>query len=71
MAYHVKPGKIPRLANGPATDFVESGGCWQSYPKIMAWDRLFDEGKHQALADVNAAVKRPGPVCAGALTSST
>src|SRR4029434_7355661 len=27
------------------------------YPEIMAWDRLFDEGKHQVLAEINAAVK--------------
>ena len=32
------------------------------YPEIIAWDRLFDYGKHQVLAEVHAAVKavRPG-----------
>jgi hypothetical protein len=31
-------------------------------PEILAWDRLFDLGKHQVLAEVRAAVKavRPG-----------
>jgi hypothetical protein len=31
-------------------------------PEILAWDRLFDAGKHQVLSDVRAAVKavRPG-----------
>jgi hypothetical protein len=27
------------------------------YPEIIAWDRLFDQGKHQVLAEVNATVK--------------
>jgi hypothetical protein len=37
--------------------FVEFWRLMAEYPEIMAWDRLFDEGKHQVLADVNAAVK--------------
>ena len=42
--------------------FVEFWRLLAEYPEIMAWDRLFDEGKHQVLAEVNAAVKavRPG-----------
>ena len=27
------------------------------WPEIIAWDRLFDQGKHQVLAEVRAAVK--------------
>ena len=38
--------------------FVEFWRLLGEYPEIMAWDRLFDEGKHQLLADVNAAVGR-------------
>ncbi len=37
--------------------FVEFWRLLVEYPEIMIWDRLFDEGKHQVLADVNAAVK--------------
>lgn len=37
--------------------FVEWWRLLAEYPEIMAWDRLFDEGKHQVLAEVNAAVK--------------
>ena len=42
--------------------FVEFWRLLSEYPEIMAWDRLFDEGKHQILAEVKAAVKavRPG-----------
>ena len=48
---------------------IGAGGCfvefWRllaEYPEIIAWDRLFDYGKHQVLAEVHAAVKavRPG-----------
>ena len=37
--------------------FVEFWRLLVEYPEIIAWDRLFDEGKHQVLAEVNAAVK--------------
>src|SRR3954468_10411769 len=37
--------------------FVEFWRILAEFPEIMAWDRLFDEGKHQVLAEVNAAVK--------------
>jgi hypothetical protein len=37
--------------------FVEFWRLLAAYPEIMAWDRLFDEGKHEVLAEVNAAVK--------------
>ena len=37
--------------------FVEFWRLLVEYPEIILWDRLFDEGKHQVLADVNAAVK--------------
>ena len=37
--------------------FVEFWRLLVEYPEIMLWDRLFDEGKHQVLAEVNAAVK--------------
>jgi hypothetical protein len=37
--------------------FVEFWRLLVEYPEIMIWDRLFDEGKHQVLTDVNAAVK--------------
>ncbi len=42
--------------------FVEFWRLLSEYPEIMAWDRLFDEGKHQVLVEVNTAVKsaRPG-----------
>jgi hypothetical protein len=47
------------LKNQRPTDgyFVEFWRILAEYPEIMAWDRLFDEGKHQVLAEVNAAVK--------------
>jgi hypothetical protein len=31
------------------------------YPEIIAWDKLFDGGKHQVLAEVRAAVKAVNP----------
>ncbi|HXJ72057.1 MAG TPA: hypothetical protein VNM37_04355, partial [Candidatus Dormibacteraeota bacterium] len=37
--------------------FVEFWRLLMEYPEVMAWDRLFDQGKHQVLAEVNAAVK--------------
>src|SRR5439155_8981951 len=37
--------------------FVEFWRLLGEYPEIILWDRLFDEGKHQMLAEVNAAVK--------------
>jgi hypothetical protein len=37
--------------------FVEFWRLIVEYPEIILWDRLFDEGKHQVLAEVNAAVK--------------
>jgi hypothetical protein len=37
--------------------FVEFWRILSEYPEIMLWDRLFDEGKHQVLAEVNSAVK--------------
>jgi hypothetical protein len=37
--------------------FVEFWRLLVEYPEILQWDRLFDEGKHQVLAEVNAAVK--------------
>ena len=40
--------------------FVEFWRILGEFPEIMAWDRLFDEGKHQVLAEVNAAVKSVG-----------
>ena len=35
--------------------FVEFWRLLGEYPEIILWDRLFDEGKHQMLAEVNAA----------------
>ena len=40
--------------------FVEFWRLLVEYPEIMAWDRLFEEGKHQVLAEVNATVKAAG-----------
>jgi len=37
--------------------FVEWWRLLVEHPEIIAWDRLFDVGKHQVLAEVNAAVK--------------
>jgi len=37
--------------------FVEFWRLLVEWPEIIAWDRLFDLGKHQVLAEVNAAVK--------------
>lgn len=47
------------LKNERPTDgyFVEFWRILAEYPEIMMWDRLFDEGKHQVLAELKAAVK--------------
>jgi hypothetical protein len=47
------------LANKRPVDgyFVEFFRLLGEYPEISAWDRLFDEGKHQVLADVYSTVK--------------
>lgn len=37
--------------------FVEFWRLLIEYPEIMAWDRLFDDAKHQVLTEVRAAVK--------------
>jgi hypothetical protein len=37
--------------------FVEFWRLLVEWPEIIAWDRLFDAGKHHVLAEVNAAVK--------------
>jgi len=37
--------------------FVEFWRLLVEWPEIIAWDKLFDAGKHQVLAEVNAAVK--------------
>ena len=49
--------KGPRPSDGY---FVEFWRILAEYPEIMIWDRLFDEGKHQVLAEVNRAVKGVG-----------
>jgi hypothetical protein len=41
--------------------FVEFWRLLVEYPEIIGWDRLFDEGKHQVLAEVNATVKSVRP----------
>jgi hypothetical protein len=52
------------LAGKRPTDgyFVEFWRLLVEYPEIVAWDRLFDQAKHQVLAEVRNAVKgtRPG-----------
>ncbi|HEX8038765.1 MAG TPA: twin-arginine translocation signal domain-containing protein [Chryseosolibacter sp.] len=37
--------------------YVEFERLLLEYPEIIAWDRLFDQGKHEVLAEVYAAVK--------------
>jgi hypothetical protein len=51
------------LANKRPSDgyFVEFWRLLVEYPEIVAWDRLFDAGKHQVLADVYETVKRIRP----------
>jgi hypothetical protein len=41
--------------------FVEFWRLLVENPEILAWDRLFDIGKHQVLAEVRAAVKNVRP----------
>lgn len=41
--------------------FVEFWRLLMEHPEILAWDRLFDVGKHQVLSDVRAAVKAVRP----------
>jgi len=47
------------LAGQRPTDgyFVEFWRLMSEYPEIAAWDRLFDEGKHQVLAEIHKTVK--------------
>jgi hypothetical protein len=47
------------LAGHRPTDgyFVEFWRLLAEYPEIVAWDRLFDEGKHQVLAEIYSTVK--------------
>lgn len=51
------------LANRRPSDgyFVEFWRLLAEYPEIMLWDRLFDQAKHQVLADVQATVKGVRP----------
>jgi hypothetical protein len=41
--------------------FVAFWRLLAEYPEILAWDRLFDVGKHRVLAEVRAAVKAVNP----------
>ena len=41
--------------------FVEFWRLLVEYPEIIAWDKLFDLGKHRVLAEVHAAVKAIKP----------
>jgi hypothetical protein len=41
--------------------FVAFWRLLAEYPEVLAWDRLFDLGKHQVLSDVRAAVKAVNP----------
>jgi len=41
--------------------FVEFWRLLVEYPEILIWDRLFDEAKHQVLADVYSTVKAIQP----------
>ena len=41
--------------------FVEFWRLLVEYPEIIAWDKLFDLGKHQVLAEVRAAVRAIKP----------
>lgn len=58
--YEKLDGFVQRSLRGERpTDgyFVEFWRLMGEYPEIMAWDRLFDEGKHQVLAEINRTVK--------------
>jgi hypothetical protein len=41
--------------------FVEFWRLLVEYPEILVWDRLFDEGKHEVLAEVYSTVKAIRP----------
>jgi hypothetical protein len=41
--------------------FVAFWRLLAEYPEVMAWDRMFDHGKHRVLAEVRAAVKAVNP----------
>jgi len=41
--------------------FVEFWRLLVEYPEILVWDRLFDEGKHQVLAEIYSTVKAIRP----------
>jgi hypothetical protein len=41
--------------------FVEFWRLLVEYPELLIWDRLFDEGKHQVLAEVYSTVKAINP----------
>jgi hypothetical protein len=41
--------------------FVEFWRLLGDYPEVLAWDRLFDLGKHRVLDEVRAAVKAVNP----------
>src|SRR5262249_6094123 len=45
--------------------FVAFWRLLAEYPEILAWDRLFDLGKHQVLAEGRAAVKAVNPKLGG------
>lgn len=51
------------LTNQRPTDgyFVEFWRLLVEHPEILAWDRLFDAGKHQVLADIRGAVQAVRP----------
>ncbi len=51
------------LANRRPSDgyFVEFWRLLVEYPEIVAWDRLFDAGKHQVLSEVYSTVKKIRP----------
>jgi hypothetical protein len=51
------------LTNQRPTDgyFVEFWRLLVENPEILAWDRLFDIGKHQVVADIRTAVKAVRP----------
>ena len=60
--------KLDAFVKGALADRRPSDGYfvafWRllvEYPEIIAWDKLFDVGKHQVLADVRAAVKAVNP----------
>ena len=68
-----RPVREAALADKRPSDgyFVEFWRLLVEYPEIIAWDKLFDLGKHQVLADVRAAVKAIKPSSKSASISST